>query len=885
MEKIFNKLLWRLISFTDIHNFWIVLPKLIRQGLASYAQARIWLDEQVRFNLDHSQVAIYNMPFLYRLSSTHTLSVKQFHQALQLTITKHQALRTSLIFDSNKNQLLQRVNDLNDSHKPLFTFTESTFQTNEQLDEIMYDEKRNSQYFDLTQGLVFRCHLIYYKQISSNDLLCDKDVIIFNFHHALFDFPSMDIFLRDLNQAYTTNQLSTDDNMNLRYLDYAVIEQEMSMTGASLFWQDVLYDCNFDRSLPLPFDRHRLANEYNTGRGTSVSFDFGEDLSQAFLLYTLSNHIEPIHIALACYYTFLFKLTNGQRDLCIGTNTDGRYREELMSVIGMFVNAIPLRCQLDPHWSFHQLVERVVEIETNSIKYSYFPLQRILALHPNTSKAAFLEISFVFHAIENESINNEIMIGESQLDSLSTTQTVKYPQKLAVELDEQSLTYSELLYCNIICQCVERSLSMVIGMMAIETVGCAYCPLSPQDPLHRLYSLIRQTRNSVLLTHYLTKTKFNSDIVLFDIDTVLIDNGMENDDKIYPLLDVLVVPDNVAYVIFTSGSTGTPKAVSPASFAQERIFLDEQVRFSNEVAIYNELSIQRLVQGSLSIDRLLKALRYIISKHNILRSSLIFDNEDSTLKQYVTQNHLSFSLVNEQTFENESELFDIIHKVTSNPTLFNLSEGRVFHCEIIRQQNLTNENNDKELIRESDVVILAFHHAASDRSSFAVFFEDLSFAYNNNNDTTWFEDEDSIQYIDYSVHERLMDMTLSREFWHFQLDGYNPERPLALPVDRHRSSADQRSGLSSTTYISFSKEISKSFLDYASSHQVTPFQLGLATFYIFLFKLTHGQTDLCVTSVNANRYRSELQSLIGMFVSTLPYRFQLDGNWSFDEID
>ncbi|UJR18561.1 hypothetical protein I4U23_005468 [Adineta vaga] len=186
--------------------------------------------------------------------------------------------------------------------------------------------------------------------------------------------------------------------------------------------------------------------------------------------------------------------------------------------------------------------------------------------------------------------------------------------------------------------------------------------------------------------------------------------------------------------------------------------------------------------------------------------------------------------------------------------------------------------------QESDVVILAFHHAASDRSSFAVFFEDLSFAYNNNNDTTWFEDEDSIQYIDYSVHERLMDMTLSREFWHFQLDGYNPERPLALPVDRHRSSADQRSGLSSTTYISFSKEISKSFLDYASSHQVTPFQLGLATFYIFLFKLTHGQTDLCVSCLNANRYRNEIQNMFGIFFSTLPYRFQLDGNWSFDEV-
>jgi non-ribosomal peptide synthetase component F len=59
-------------------------------------------------------------------------------------------------------------------------------------------------------------------------------------------------------------------------------------------------------------------------------------------------------------------------------------------------------------------------------------------------------------------------------------QAIKQPQKLAVELDYQSLTYTELLYYvrllslhllnnhhivsgEIVCQCVERSLSMVSG--------------------------------------------------------------------------------------------------------------------------------------------------------------------------------------------------------------------------------------------------------------------------------------------------------------------------------------------------------------------------------------------------------------------------------------
>jgi non-ribosomal peptide synthetase component F len=363
----------------------------------------------------------------------------------------------------------------------------------------------------------------------------------------------------------------------------AIIEQQMPMTGASIFWLDTLHDCHLDRSLPLPYDRYRLVDEHRTGRGTSVSFDFSRDLSHQLLSYASSNDTTLEYLAITCYYAFLFKLTNGERDLCIGMNTHGRYKEELMSVIGMFVNAIPLRCQLDPHWSFHQLIQHVQEMMINSLKYSYFPLQRILAQHPDASKASFLDNSFVFYSSGNQNMDDAVVIGGSRLYPMSISikiseneimskfdfaltihynqsinqlscaidasidlfnrttvdkiaqrfesmleqlfkrtdvqmnksiyelslilpderllmqsmnntqvllpsmscihhefvcQAMKHQQKLAVELDDQSLTYSELLYYvqvlslnllkkhrvivgEIICQCVERSISMV----------------------------------------------------------------------------------------------------------------------------------------------------------------------------------------------------------------------------------------------------------------------------------------------------------------------------------------------------------------------------------------------------------------------------------------
>ncbi|CAF4252044.1 unnamed protein product, partial [Adineta steineri] len=581
---------------------------------------------------------------------------------------------------------MQRVvtHEDNNNNNNMFSIVETTYETDEQLNEILHDEKRNPHLFDLTQSLVFRCHIIYYKQISPNHLLSHKDLLIFNFHHAQFDFPSMNIFLHDLNQAYTTGQFSNNDDTTLCYLDYAVIEQQMSMTGASMFWLDALHNCKLDQPLSLPFDRYRLANEHRTGRGTSISFDFGQDLSHDFLIYASSNNVSLEQLALATYYVFLFKLTNGQTDLCIGINTHGRYRDEFESIIGMFVNAIPLRYQLDPHLSFHKLTKHVQENMINCMKYSYFPLQRILNQHPNISNPVFLDTSFEFISSMRRDEENEIMISDSRLSllphsikiseneimnkfdfilgfqhdlnlnefsctinasldlfnveavciigqrlqtmvhqqftsldcttnkpiyelslilsneqylmqSLNNTQiscpssltcihhefvcqVMKHPQKLAVELDEQSLTYCELLYYvqvfsltllneyhvysgEVVCQCVERSLSMVIGIMGIEMAGGIYCPLSPRDPQQRLHSLVQQTHCRLTLVHHLTNTKFDHDIVLLDIDSILNVNNMNTVMDNNCLSSVRVKGEEIAYIIFTSGSTGTPKAV------------------------------------------------------------------------------------------------------------------------------------------------------------------------------------------------------------------------------------------------------------------------------------------------------------------------------------
>ncbi|CAF4835511.1 unnamed protein product, partial [Rotaria sp. Silwood1] len=231
----------------------------------------------------------------------------------------------------------------------------------------------------------------------------------------MFDFLSLNVFHQDLNEAYTTGRLSCEDGSALRYIDYAIIEQQTPMTAASTFWLDSLRDCKIDHHLSLPFDRHRVSDEHRTGRGISASFSFSEHLSRTFIAYASMSKITLENMALASYYAFLFKLTNGEKDLCIGMNTRGRYKPELMPIIGMFVNVIPLRCKLDPCWSFARLVKEVHQMATDSSHYSYFPLQRILAQHPLVSKPAFLDTSFQFDSNTTQNMSNEIILDDVRL--------------------------------------------------------------------------------------------------------------------------------------------------------------------------------------------------------------------------------------------------------------------------------------------------------------------------------------------------------------------------------------------------------------------------------------------------------------------------------------
>ena len=245
-----------------------------------------------------------------------------------------------------------------------------------------------------------------------------------------------------------------------------------------------------------------------------------------------------------------------------------------------------------------------------------------------------------------------------------------------------------------------------------------------------------------------------------------------------------------------------------ASLAQERIFLDEQIRFSSQHnnIMYVIPLLYRLSSSShLSITRLYHAFEHVIMKHKVLRTALYFDNNGHLIQHCLDSTDLihhirtnAFSIVNLQN--DDRSVDEIINEILNQSHLFDLSKGHVIQCHILGHSKL-NENDD--LLKKDDLILFSIYHGVFDGASTSIFIRDLCFAYEN--DCSLVVDENVFEYIDYSVHERLLDMRLSREFWHSQLQGYNLEYPLLLPVDRHRSSINQRSGLASTSEIIFDR--------------------------------------------------------------------------------
>ncbi|MFZ5352311.1 MAG: amino acid adenylation domain-containing protein [Bacillota bacterium] len=160
---------------------------------------------------------------------------------------------------------------------------------------------------------------------------------------------------------------------------------------------------------------------------------------------------------------------------------------------------------------------------------------------------------------------------EKTIHELFEEQVVRKPDAIAVIFEDRQLTYAELnsksnrlartLRNNgvnadtIVGIMVNRSLEMIIALLAVLKSGGAYLPIDPDYPYGRIEHMLSDSKAKLLLTMKgLSKgIDFTGQIIELDDETSY--SAEESN------LEIINTSKNLAYLIYTSGSTGKPKAV------------------------------------------------------------------------------------------------------------------------------------------------------------------------------------------------------------------------------------------------------------------------------------------------------------------------------------
>jgi len=146
------------------------------------------------------------------------------------------------------------------------------------------------------------------------------------------------------------------------------------------------------------------------------------------------------------------------------------------------------------------------------------------------------------------------------------------PAALAVDFEDQQLTYEQLnrranqlgrYLKNLgagpdvrVGICMERSVELVVGLLAILKAGAAFVPLDPEYPADRLLFMAEEAKLPVILTQEKFATGLlNCTATLVKVEQEWKKISQESTDN----LNTVVTSGNLAYVIYTSGSTGRPK--------------------------------------------------------------------------------------------------------------------------------------------------------------------------------------------------------------------------------------------------------------------------------------------------------------------------------------
>lgn len=329
---------------------------------ASLQQARIWFLEQL-----DPELPTYNTPSAHRLRGA--LDVDALERALNALIARQAVLRTVIVEEDGvpvqlvAPALSVQLGEIDDL---------SALPAAKREAELMQRlHARSAEVFDLGEPPLFRLGL--YR------LAADDHVLFFMPHHLIWDGWSFDLFYAEMAALYGAfAQGRTPDlaPLPVTYGDYAAWQRRWLDTPELQrqldYWREQLTP--LPAPLALPADRNRPSRM--SGRGDTHWFEHTAEAFTRLHRFALQHDATPSMVLLGAFAALLWR-QSGQTDLVIGTPVRGRPAVELESVMGFFVNVLPLRIRVDPAQPLACLVRQVRGVVLGALEAQDVPFEQL----------------------------------------------------------------------------------------------------------------------------------------------------------------------------------------------------------------------------------------------------------------------------------------------------------------------------------------------------------------------------------------------------------------------------------------------------------------------------------------------------------------------------
>ncbi len=225
--------------------------------------------------------------------------------------------------------------------------------------------------FDLSSGPLLRAKLIRTEEA--------EHVLVVTVHHIVSDAWSSQLIIREFCQiydAFSQGQESPLPEPEIQYADYAVWQREW-LQGEVLnshleYWKKQLDGVAV---LEMPTDRPRPA--VAGYEGAMEEFHLSAELSEKLRQMSRREGV-TLFMSLLAGFQVLLARHSGQTDIAVGTAIAGRNRREVEGLIGLFVNTLVMKVDLEGNPTVRELLTRVRETTLGAYMHQDLPFDKIV---------------------------------------------------------------------------------------------------------------------------------------------------------------------------------------------------------------------------------------------------------------------------------------------------------------------------------------------------------------------------------------------------------------------------------------------------------------------------------------------------------------------------